>query len=137
MQQIQTHLSIFHDGQFFVALFERWNDDGYSVYRKVLGAEPSSPEIWDMVKKETPAYGQPLASGPPDVTEGNPKRKQREAARISKMPAALTKAQQALQASREAYKKIACMDTAKIRKQREDARYQMRVEKKKQKHRGH
>jgi hypothetical protein len=136
MQQVHTHLSVFYDGQFFTALFERWDAEGYRVYRRVFATEPSSPEIWSMVLAEKPSYGPPSPSVPPDMAQGNPKRKQREAARLIRTPVQSTKAQQALQAMRETHKKEVRTNVTLKRKQREDALFQMRAEKKKKKHRG-
>jgi hypothetical protein len=137
MQQICTHLNVFHDGQFFVALFERWDEEGYRVCRRVLGPEPSSPTVWEMVLNETPVYGQPTPAGSPDNAAGNPKRRQREAARIARIPAVSTKAQMALNAMREAQKEECAHRAVQDKEQREDLRYRMRTDKRKQKRRGH
>ena len=137
MQKTEVRLSVFHDGQFFTALFERWDEKGYSVARQTFGVEPSPPELWQMVLKDTPEYSRPVASEQPVATMGNPKRKQREAAKAAKEPAFSTKAQMAVQIAHEENKMQARRTGTAERRQREDMLYEMRAQKRKQKHRGH
>ena len=140
MQQIHITLSVYHDGQFFTALFERTDACGYSAAKRIFAAKPSDLEILDFVCEDyyklsfsMPAADERTQNGP----IRNPKRRQREAARAMKTVRGATKAQAALSAEREMQK------AQSKRKQRFDkeaaakARFAQKAEKRRQKHRGH
>lgn len=135
---VSSTLTLYHDGQFWVGLAERVEDGAYGVARIVFGAEPSDQEILRFVNERWHR----LAFSPGQVQEapklaGNPKRRQREAAKALSAPAVGTKAQQALAEAREAGKAQSAAARKQRREEEAQARFERRSLKRKQKHRGH
>ncbi len=133
-------VSVFHDGQFCVALFERYDHAGYAVCRATFPVEPSNPELLAFIQTnyDRLPFSQPNADTPPQKgISKNPKRRQREAAKASKQPAMSTKAQQALSQQHEALKVASKKRRTANRRELEERTYAMRCEKRKQKKRGH
>ena len=116
MQEIRVSstLTVYHDGQFWVGMFERVEGGKLRACRVVFGAEPSNEEIQD----------------------ANPKRRAREAAREMRRPGPSTKAQQALSEEREAIAEQRKAATREKRDQEKQRRFELRQEKRKLKHRG-
>jgi hypothetical protein len=133
-------VTICHDGQFCVAYCERWGPRGRSAARIVLGAEPALPEVAGFVNSRTfleipyLPLGEDVA---PRALAGNPKRRQREAARAAKEPAASTRSQAALQAALDERKQERRAAGRRRRAEETDERYLQRVEKRRAKRRGH
>lgn len=140
MQKINVELSVFFDGQFFTALFEQRDDEGYRVAKSTFPVQPSDPEILEFVleKYYELRFSDPIKDGQ-CITRSikNPKRRQRKAAKASKQVCASTKAQAALQQQREQNKLESKKRTKENKKAYADAQYALRKEKRKQKHRGH
>lgn len=131
-------LTVYHDGQFWVGVYERIEDGRYSVCRIVFGAEPSNEEILDLICNR---YGElcftnPIAHEEVPRLAANPKRRQREASRAMRRRGASTKAQQALSAEREASAQQRKADARKRREGERRQRFEQRQEKRKAKHRG-
>lgn len=134
-----SRLTLYHDGQFWIALCESSDEDGYAVCRIVFGAEPSDEEIFAFVCErwtELP-FSKPAAdSAPPKPLAGNPKRRQREAAKELSAPASSTKAQAALSAQREELKASGKAASKEQRDAEAERRFELRQQKKRQKKRG-
>ena len=102
MQDASLTLTLFHDGQFYVGIFERREGKQLSACRVVFGAEPKDGEIMDFLNRDFRRL-----SFSPKVKEErkplpvNPKRLQREIARQVNSIGTGTKSQQALQLQRE------------------------------------
>lgn len=140
MQKINVELSIFFDGQFFTALFEQRDEQGYRVAKRTFPIQPSDPEILEFVLEHyySLSFSDPIKDGQPiSVSIKNPKRRQREASKASKQVCTSTKAQAALQKQREQNKLVSKTRVRENKKAYADAQYAMRKEKRKQKHRGH
>ncbi len=138
MERTSVTLSVFHDGQFFTALFERSDALGFSAARTVFAAKPSDHEILKLILK---GYGALRFSRPYD-DEGlkplaaNPKRRQREAAKAAKVLTVSTKAQKALQAQHEQQKAVSVLLSRERRQRDDDEKFERKQLKRKQKHRG-
>lgn len=140
MQEIRvlSTLTVYHDGQFWVGIFERTDGGGLSVCRVVFGAEPSAEEIQRLVcdRWNGLRFTAPVDHGEAPKLASNPKRRQREASRELSQRGPSTKAQQALSEEREA---LALQRKAGARERREEdkrQRFELRQEKRKRKHRG-
>ena len=135
---VSSTLTVYHDGQFWVGLAEHVEDGRYGVARIVFGTEPSDEEILRFVvgKWEKLAFfgDEPAETGKPAK---NPKRRAREAAKALKHPAMSTKAQQALASQREAMRRESARARSRRRAEETKARFEQRMLKHKQKHRGH
>ena len=136
--RLSSTLTVYHDGQFWVGVYERVENDRYSVCRIVFGAEPSNEEMLALICK---GYGSlrftsTIVHEEAPKLAANPKRRQREAARETRQRGTSTKAQQALSEEREA---SALQRKADARAQRDEdkrQRFELRQEKRKAKHRG-
>ena len=138
MDKTHVTLSVFHDGQFFTALFERSDESGYSVSRFVFAAKPCDNEILGLVLKGYGAlnFTSPSKDDAVKPLAANPKRRQREAAKAAVIPAMSTKAQLALKAQHE-QSKAACKAAGKQRREDAEAKkFEIRQLKRKQKHKG-
>ena len=136
---VSSTLTVYHDGQFWVGTFERVENGELSVCRVVFGAEPSSEEIQELVCKRWNhlRYTRPVVlDGSMPKPAGNPKRRQREAARELRQKGPSTKAQQALSEEREATARTRKSEAREKRDEARQARFEQRQEKRKQKHRG-
>ncbi|MCH3942286.1 MAG: YjdF family protein [Atopobiaceae bacterium] len=134
-----SRLTLFHDGQFWVGLFESADEDGYSVCRVTFGAEPSDEEVLSFVctRWSTLAFSRPSAEAtPPKPPASNPKRRQREVAKALSEPAVSTKAQAALSAQREGLKADAKSASRERREEERERRFCLRQQKRKQRKRG-
>ena len=134
---VSSTLTLFHDGQFWVGVIEHVEDGKLGAARIVFGAEPSDEEILQFVVirwEKLTFYG----NEEPDTPKlaKNPKRRMREAAKALKKPAMSTKAQQALSEQREAMKSDLTSEQRRKLQDAKQAKYALRVEKRKQKHRG-
>ena len=137
--RVSSTLTVYHDGQFWVGVFERVEDDRYSACRVVFGAEPSNEEILGLVcnRYNELRFTKPTAHEETPKQAANPKRRQREASREMRRRGPSTKAQQALSEEREALAQLRKADAREQRERERQERFEQRQEKRKQKHRGH
>ena len=136
--RVSSTLTVYHDGQFWVGVFERVEDDRYSVCRVVFGADPSNEEILDLVciRYNELRFTKPTVHEETPKQAANPKRRQREASREMRQRGPSTKAQQALQEEREASAQQRKADARDKREDEKRQRFEQRQEKRKAKHRG-
>ena len=135
---VSSTLTLYHDGQFWVGIVEHVEDGKLEVARIVFGAEPSDAEILRFVVdrwEKLTFYGNEGTE--PDRLARNPKRRMREAAKALTRPAMSTKAQQAISAQRESKKMESSRERSQRRQEEKQARFVQKVEKRKQKQRGH
>ena len=136
--RVSSALTVYHDGQFWVGMFERVEDGTLSACRVVFGAEPSNEEIQQLICENWNRLrftGSVQGAEKPKVA-ANPKRRQREAAHDLQQKGPSTKAQQALAEEREAAARQRKDDAREQREQEKQQRFEQRREKRKQKHRG-
>ena len=140
MQEIRVSstLTVYHDGQFWVGMFERVEGGKLRACRVVFGAEPSNEEIQELIVKRYRRlhFSEPVASDSVPKVAANPKRRAREAAREMRRSGPSTKAQQALSEEREASARQRKVAAREKREQEKQQRFAQRQEKRKQKHRG-
>ena len=136
--RVSSTLTVYHDGQFWVGMFERVEGEKLRACRMVFGAEPSNEELQELIVKRYRhlRFTEPVASSAAPKIAANPKRRQREAAREMKRTGPSTKAQQALSKEREATARQRKVETRERREQEKQRCFEMRQEKRKQKHRG-
>ena len=134
---VSVTLTVFFEDPFWVGLFERVERGALTVSRHVFGAQPSDREVYEWLAAVYPAlrFSPPVEGASLRPAAANPKRRQRQAARM--LDAAIgTKSQQALAAAREE-SKSARRQRQKARNEAEEARrFALRQDKKKAKHRG-
>lgn len=131
-------LTVFFENPFWVGVFERISNGKLSVCKVTFGAEPKDYEVWEFILKHYNA----LSFSPGIETEvkkaaDHPKRRQREARKQTCGSGVGTKAQQALQMQREEMK-IQRKQTGKEQREAEKRRqFDLKQQKRKEKHRGH
>ena len=133
-----SRLTILFDDSFWIGLYEREDDTGYSVCRIVFGAEPRDQEVyayllehWRTLRFSLPRPG----ADRPDAPK-SPKRRQREARRMTQAGGIGTKAQQALKLQQEQGKQARLARTRQQREAEEARKFQLRQKRRKEKHRG-
>ena len=133
-----TTLTVYHDGQFWVGMFEHMEGGRLSACRVVFGAEPSNEEVLRLVTDgwSRLTFTDGIVAEVPKEP-GNPKRRQREAARALADRGPSTKAQQALSEQMEASKAARKASARERREAERQERFEKRAEKRRRKHRGH
>ena len=130
-------LSVFYDEPFWVGVFERIEDGKLSVAKVTFGAEPKDYEVYDFVLKHyynlqfSPAVEVAVAQ-----KHINPKRMQREIKKQMSNTGIGTKSQQALKLQHEQYKTERKKKTREQKQAEEQRLFELRQQKKKEKHRG-
>ena len=137
MDKVLGKLTVFFEAPFWVGVFERVLDGKLAVCKVTFGAEPKDYEVYDFVLKN---YNQ-LRFSPAvatDVKEAgrNPKRVQREVRKQVQSTGIGTKSQQALKLQQEQLKterKIVSREQREAEKQRQ---FELKQQKRKEKHKG-
>jgi len=139
MQNTEIKLTVYFDDPFWVGVYERISDGLLEVCKITFGAEPKDYEVneyllqnWHLLR-----FGSSVKADEKQNVKINPKRMQREIKKQLENQGVGTKSQQALKLQQEE-NKIARKE--KSREQREAERlmqFELRRQKKKQKHKGH
>ena len=130
-------LTVFFEEPFWVGIFERMEEGKLSVCKVTFGAEPKDYEVWDFVLKNychlkfTPSVEAAVKKEP-----ANPKRIQRQLRKQAAHPGIGTKAQQALQLQREKNKLEKKALRCKRHELEKQLQFELRKQKRKEKHRG-
>ncbi len=137
MDERTSRLTVFFEEPFWVGVFERIDDGRLSVCKVTFGAEPKDHEILDFIlKNHRRLKFSPSVAAAAEKKAANPKRAQRQAHRQAACPGIGTRSQQALQLQREETrltKKAVSREQRDAEKQR---RFDLRQQKRKEKHRG-
>ena len=136
--EIESKLTIYFDEPFWAGVFEELDGDKLSVCRMVFGAEPTDAEIYAFILK----HYYHLRFSAPVKTEikqkaDNPKRRQRNARKQLKTTGIGTKSQQALQKKYEENKTECKIKTREQREAEKQRQFELKQQKRKEKHRGH
>lgn len=138
---VNAVLTIYFDGQFWIAFYERTEDGILSIARHVFGPEPSQPEIAELISGPRWSQLQFVSAGSaesgPLEPASNPKRRQREAAKQSRSNAPSTKSQEAWKAALEREKLESAAERREHRSREAEQLWAQRVAKRKAKRSGH
>lgn len=136
----ESLFTVYFDDPYWVGVFELTVDDTYSTARVVFGAEPTDAQILEYLFKNYPNNvhfsRHQEALEPRPGTRLNPKRRQREAARLLSQKGSSTKAKEALQQAYESRKLENKQESKRLNEEAERLKYLQKAEKKKQKKRG-
>jgi len=137
MEKIAGKLTVFFDNPFWVGVFECVEKNKLSVCRVVFGAEPKDYEVYDFILKnyKNLKFGLSLEVKVKKI-KNNPKRLQREVKKQSKQVGIGTKSQLALQKQREEMKLERKKESKQIRELENRRKFELKQEKRRQKHRG-
>ena len=137
MDKVSGRLTVFFEEPFWVGVFERIAEGKISVCKITFGTEPKDYEVYDFILKN---YAR-LQFSPAVATDvkkdsRNPKRVQREVHRQVQHTEIGTKSQQALKLQQEQFK----MERKVVSRQQREAdkahRFELKQQKRKEKHRG-
>lgn len=137
---IRSCLTIVFDGSFYKAILECHDGDRYSVASVILGSsEPKMPLILKLVNRDYPQFHfhHMEDDQKENIKRINPKRAQRLASKSTKSQTISTKAQAALQKQFEEKKQLRKVKQTAKQQLIKEMRYQKRIIKHRQKHRGH
>ena len=132
-------LTVYFEDPFWVGLFERNEDEGYTVCKYTFGPEPKDGEVCAFVNQRLQQLHFSAALPPEQkaAVHVNPKRMARQIQKELKRPILSTKAQAALSLERESMKQARKNRKKADREAKQEQLYQMKREKRKEKHRGH
>lgn len=140
MPKNESRFSIFFDPPFWVGLYCRQEGDSLSLCKITFGAEPRDNEVYEFLLNHWRElrFSPAVAADDLPTWHVNPKRRQREIRREMEQASTIgTKAQQALQAQREAQKDERTHRQKERKELEAERKFSLRQEKRKEKHKGH
>ena len=138
MDKASGKLTVYFEEPFWVGVFERIEDGNLSVAKVTFGAEPKDYEVQEYI----PKYYFSLKFSPAVETvvkdiKRNPKRMQREAKKQTMETGIGTKSQQALKLQQEQNKQVRKERSRKKKEAEEQRMFELKQQKKREKHKGH
>ena len=138
MDKASGKLTVYFEEPFWVGVFERIEDGKLSVAKVTFGAEPKDYEVQEYIQK----YYFRLEFSPAVDTvvkdiKRNPKRMQREAKKQMQETGIGTKSQQALKLQQEQNKQERKVRSREKKEADELRMFELKQQKKREKHRGH
>ncbi len=131
-------LTVFFDDPFWVGVFERIDDGKLSACKVTFGAEPKDYEVWEYVLKHYYELRfSPAVEAETRKVADNPKRRQREAGKQMERNGIGTKSQQALQMQLEQNKQERKVKSREQRLAEAERQFELKQQKKREKHKGH
>lgn len=138
MDSVRGRLTVYFEDPFWVGVFERTEGRKLSAAKVTFGAEPKDYEVYEFILKHYYSLQfSPAVTAAAEKTKKNPKRMQREAKRQMCRAGIGTKSQQALKLQQE---QNIQERKAKSREQKlaeAKRRFELKQQKKKDRHRGH
>ena len=137
MDKVNGKLTVYFEEPFWVGVFERIEDGKLFVAKVTFGAEKKDYEVQDYIQK----YYFSLKFSPAVETvvkdiKSNPKRMQREAKKMLKTGIG-TKSQQALKLQQEQNKQERKERSRRKKEAQEQRMFELKQQKKREKHKGH
>ena len=138
MDKASGKLTVYFEEPFWVGIFERIEDGKLSVAKVTFGAEPKDYEVQEYIQK----YYFSLKFSPVVDTvvkdiKRNPKRMQREAKKQMQETGIGTKSQQTLKLQQEQNKQERKVRSREKKEADELRMFELKQQKKREKHRGH
>ncbi len=141
-KQYIIKVTVLLENSFWIGLFERNDNEGYAVARKIFGSEPTDPELYDFVLTH---FDELKFTEPQNfkllIKRKNPKRVQREVRREMKRAklgmSNTTHAQEVLRLDLEKNKKVKKTISKAEKAARLEEKFQQKQSKRKKKQRGH
>ena len=136
---VRSTLTVFFEHPFWVGIYERIDCNQYEVCKITFGAEPKDYEVWDFLLKNWSKlkFSSPIKAKDFEEPKINPKRMQREIRSSLQERGMGTKAQQALKLQHEQNKLERKAVSREQREAEKERQYELRQQKKRDKHRGH
>ncbi len=138
MQKIESKLTVFFDGPFWVGVYERISGGKIEACKITFGAEPKDYEVYGFLLENWNKlrFGPPVKADTKREVKINPKRMQRAIKKKLETQGVGTKSQQALKLKQEESKVSRKENSRKQREDEKQHRFELRQRKRKKKHRG-
>lgn len=138
MNESSGKLTIFFEDPFWIGVIEETECKSYRAAKIVFGAEPTDAQVYEYLISHygTWQFSSTMLVQQKQTKCQNPKRMRRRASKESEKPFAGTKAQQAVKLQQEANAALRKSLHRQKRETQAQMQYELRQEKKKQKHRG-
>lgn len=137
MDKVTGKLTVFFEKPFWVGVFERVDGERLSACKITFGAEPKDYEVWDfLLKNYCNLKFSPSVEVIVKKAGSNPKRIRRDAGKQTSMEGIGTRSWQALQLQREERKTERRSVSKAQRLAEQERRYELKQQKRKEKHRG-
>lgn len=139
MEKTISKLAVFFEEPFWVGIYEREFEGKYEVCKITFGAEPKDYEVYEFMRKNCGwlQFSPSLEATAINDKRINPKRMQRKINKQLQHSGVGTKAQQALKLQHERGKLERKTRSREQRNAEKERQFQLRQEKRKEKHRGH
>lgn len=138
MDKVNGNLTVYFEAPFWVGIFERIKDGKLSVAKVTFGAEPKNYEVQEYVQKYYfNLKFSPAVDNVVKVIKRNPKRMQRKAKKQMQETGIGTKSQQALKLQQEQNKQERKVKNREKKETNELRKFELKQQKKREKHKGH
>ena len=138
MDKISGMLTVFFDEPFWVGVFERTENGQLSAAKVTFGAEPKDSEVLEFALRHYYELRfSPAVETKARKTADNPKRRQRDAHKQTAGSGIGTKSQQALKLMQQQNKTERKQLTKQQREAEKQRRFDLRQQKRREKHKGH
>jgi Protein of unknown function (DUF2992). len=138
MDRVSGKLTIYFENPFWVGVFERIENRKLSVAKVTFGVEPKDYDVLEFINRNYyHLQFSPAVETVVKDTKKNPKRAQRDAKKQTMETGIGTKSQQALKLQQEQNKLARKERSKKEREEESDRLFEMKQQKKKEKHKGH
>ena len=138
MDKVSGKLTVFFEKPFWVGVFEHIEDGKLTVAKVTFGAEPKDYEVQEYIQKYYYSLQfSPAAATVVKETKSNPKRMQRDAKKQMQENGISTKSQQALKMQQEQNKQERKIRSRKQKEADEQRMFELKQQKKREKHKGH
>ena len=138
MDRVSGKLTIYYEDPFWVGVFERIENRKLSVAKVTFGVEPKDYDVLEFINRNYyHLQFSPAVETVVKDTKKNPKRAQRDAKKQTMETGIGTKSQQALKFQQEQNKLARKERSKKEREEESDRLFEMKQQKKKEKHKGH
>ena len=138
MDKVNGKLTVYFEEPFWIGVFERIEDGKLSVAKVTFGAEPKDYEVQEYIQKHYASLKfSPAVDAVVKDLKRNPKRMQREARRQMQETGIGTKSQQALKLQQEHNQQERKERNRKKKEAKEQRMFELKQQKKREKHKGH
>ena len=139
MNSVKASLTILFSDPFWIGIYERTDNGKYEVSRVVFGAEPKDYQVYERFLKDWKRmkFSPSMEAESQADKKVNPKRIQREIHKQLNEKYMGTKAQQALKLMQEQNKQVRQQKNRERKEFDKERQFELRQQKKKEKHKGH
>lgn len=134
-------LTLFHDGQYWIAIIEIKEFPKLKAFKKVFGIKPSNKEIFEYLCSQSfPSFKNFLSNlevNKEKYLSKNPKKRQKQINKEKNIKGRLSKAFKAVKLEQEMRKKLKKKSEVKSKKEKEQKKYAIKKQKRNDKRKGH